>query len=298
MKSLPSALLYYLVILPVSKLPYPVLYFLSDVLFLVFYYVLGYRMKVIAGNIDRSFPDLSRPEKKAIVRNFYRHFCDLIVESLKVFSITEQQVKQRFVVRNPELLNNYFDQGRSVILAGGHFNNWELFAVAIDQPLKHQAVAVYKPLTNAYFDQLMRVSRGKYGLKMIPISIVKKEFEKSREELAVFILATDQSPGKKTKAYWMNFLNQETAVLFGTEKYATEYNYPVVYGCINKLKRGHYEVVFELVHDQPADTPYGFITEAHTRLLERDILRKPEFWLWSHRRWKHKKPLEEEAAAS
>lgn len=298
MKSLPSALLYYLVILPVSKLPYPVLYFLSDVLFVVFYYVLGYRMKVIAGNIDRSFPDLSRPEKKAIVRNFYRHFCDLIVESLKVFSITEQQVKQRFVVRNPELLNNYFDQGRSVILAGGHFNNWELFAVAIDQPLKHQAVAVYKPLTNAYFDQLMRVSRGKYGLKMIPISIVKKEFEKSREELAVFILATDQSPGKKTKAYWMNFLNQETAVLFGTEKYATEYNYPVVYGCINKLKRGHYEVVFELVHDQPADTPYGFITEAHTRLLERDILRKPEFWLWSHRRWKHKKPLEEEAAAS
>ena len=298
MKSLPSALLYYLVILPVSKLPYPVLYFLSDVLFVVFYYVLGYRMKVIAGNIDRSFPDLSRPENKAIVRNFYRHFCDLIVESLKVFSITEQQVKQRFVVRNPELLNNYFDQGRSVILAGGHFNNWELFAVAIDQPLKHQAVAVYKPLTNAYFDQLMRVSRGKYGLKMIPISIVKKEFEKSREELAVFILATDQSPGKKTKAYWMNFLNQETAVLFGTEKYATEYNYPVVYGCINKLKRGHYEVVFELVHDQPADTPYGFITEAHTRLLERDILRKPEFWLWSHRRWKHKKPLEEEAAAS
>jgi len=298
MKSLPSALLYYLVILPVSKLPYPVLYFLSDVLFVVFYYVLGYRMKVIAGNIDRSFPDLSRPEKKAIVRNFYRHFCDLIVESLKVFSITEQQVKQRFIVRNPELLNNYFDQGRSVILAGGHFNNWELFAVAIDQPLKHQAVAVYKPLTNAYFDQLMRVSRGKYGLKMIPISIVKKEFEKSREELAVFILATDQSPGKKTKAYWMNFLNQETAVLFGTEKYATEYNYPVVYGCINKLKRGHYEVVFELVHDQPADTPYGFITEAHTRLLERDILRKPEFWLWSHRRWKHKKPLEEEAAAS
>lgn len=298
MKNLPSALLYYLVILPVSKLPYPVLYFLSDVLFFVFYNVLGYRMKVIAGNIDRSFPDLSRAEKKAIVRSFYRHFCDLIVESLKVFSITEAQVKERFIVRNPELLNKYFEQGTSVILAGGHYNNWELFAVAIDQPLKHQAVAVYKPLTNAYFDQLMRVSRGKYGLKMIPISVVKKEFEKSREELAVFILATDQSPGKKTKAYWMNFLNQETAVLFGTEKYATEYNYPVVYGCINKLKRGHYEVVFELVHDQPADTPYGFITEAHTRLLERDILRKPEFWLWSHRRWKHKKPLEEEAAAS
>jgi len=298
MKNIPSALLYYLVILPVSKLPYSVLYLLSDVLFFVFYYLLGYRMKVIAGNIDRSFPDKSRAEKKKIVRDFYRHFCDLIVESLKVFSITEQQVKERFIVRNPEVFNRFYEEGRSVILAGGHFNNWELFAVAIDQPLKHQAVAVYKPLTNTYFDRLMRVSRGKYGLKMIPTFNVKKEFEKSSYEPSVFILATDQSPGRKTKAYWMTFLNQDTAVLFGTEKYAKEYNYPVVYGCINKLSRGHYDVTFELVHDQPSQTAYGFITEAHTRLLERDILRQPEYWLWSHRRWKHKRPLEEEQSIS
>jgi KDO2-lipid IV(A) lauroyltransferase len=298
MKNIPSALLYYLVILPVSKLPYSVLYLLSDVLFFVFYYLLGYRMKVIAGNIDRSFPDKSRAEKKKIVRDFYRHFCDLIVESLKVFSITEQQVKERFIVRNPEVFNRFYEEGRSVILAGGHFNNWELFAVAIDQPLKHQAVAVYKPLTNTYFDRLMRVSRGKYGLKMIPTFNVKKEFEKSSDEPSVFILATDQSPGRKTKAYWMTFLNQGTAVLFGTEKYAKEYNYPVVYGCINKLSRGHYDVTFELVHDQPSQTAYGFITEAHTRLLERDILRQPEYWLWSHRRWKHKRPLEEEQSIS
>jgi KDO2-lipid IV(A) lauroyltransferase len=298
MKNIPSALLYYLVILPVSKLPYSVLYLLSDVLFFVFYYLLGYRMKVIAGNTDRSFPDKSRAEKKKIVRDFYRHFCDLIVESLKVFSITEQQVKERFIVRNPEVFNRFYEEGRSVILAGGHFNNWELFAVAIDQPLKHQAVAVYKPLTNTYFDRLMRVSRGKYGLKMIPTFNVKKEFEKSSYEPSVFILATDQSPGRKTKAYWMTFLNQDTAVLFGTEKYAKEYNYPVVYGCINKLSRGHYDVTFELVHDQPSQTAYGFITEAHTRLLERDILRQPEYWLWSHRRWKHKRPLEEEQSIS
>lgn len=297
MKHLPSALLYYLVILPVSKLPYPVLYFLSDVLFVVFYYLLGYRMKVIAGNIDRSFPDRSAPERKAIVKKFYRHFCDLIVESLKVFSITEQQVNERFVVKNPEIFDRFFDEGRSVILAGGHYNNWELFAVAIDQPLKHQAVAVYKPLTNLYFDQLMRVSRGKYGLKMIPVSIAKKEMEKGRDQLSVFILATDQSPGKKTSAYWLKFLQQDTAVLFGTEKYAAEYNFPVVYGCIQKRARGYYEVSFELVHDQPASTSYGNITEAHTKLLERDILRQPEYWLWSHRRWKHTRPVPESVHA-
>ncbi len=290
MKNLPSKLLYHLVILPVSRLSFGALYKLSDFLFFVLFRVLKYRYKVIRGNIDRSFPDMNDLERNNLTIKFYRHFCDLIVESLKIFSIKEKEVQERMVFKNPEVVNQYFSQGRSVILAGGHYNNWELFAVAVDQALQHQALGIYKPLSNLYFDGVMRESRGKFGLKMIATTLVKKEFERRREEPTAFIFATDQSPGNKHNAYWMRFLHQETGVLFGAEKYAQEYNYPVLYGCIKKVSRGHFEVVFEVVHDQPASAPYGLITEKHTRLLERDIRVKPEYWLWSHRRWKHQRP--------
>lgn len=290
MKNFPSALLYYLIILPISRLPYGAIYRLSDFLFFVLFRLLGYRKKVVAGNIDRSFPEMTEEERRIIVEKFYRHFCDLIVESLKIFSIKEKDIKERMVFKNPEIINKYFDEGRSVVLAGGHYNNWELFAVGVDHALKHQTVGIYKPLTNVYFDHLMRQSRGKFGLKMLATTLVKKEFERSRDIPSVFIFASDQSPGNKHNAYWMKFLNQETGVLFGAEKYAAEYNYPVVYGCIRKVSRGHYELEFELVHDQPASAAYGLITEKHTHLLERDIKRQPEYWLWSHRRWKHKRP--------
>ena len=288
--NLASRLLYILMIQPVSLLPYGVLYRLSDTLFLLFYHVLGYRKKVIYGNIKRSFPQKSAQEHEQTCRSFYRHFCDLIVESIKIFSIKKSDVDARFKFKNPELLNQFYNSGRSVILAGGHFNNWELFAVAIDQAVDHSCKAVYKPLNNRFFDKIMRKSRGKYGLKMIPVSEVKSVFESSKAESTCYIFATDQSPGKAAKAYWTTFLNQDTAVLFGTEKYAVEYDYPVVYGCINKLKRGFYEVEFSVVCAEPSKTAYGEITEKHVSMLENDIRRAPEFWLWSHRRWKHRRP--------
>lgn len=285
-----SALLYYLVILPVSALPMRALYMLSDALFFVFYHLIGYRKKVVKDNLRRSFPEKSGDEINELARKFYSHFCDLLVESLKIFTIDREEALTRMVFTNPELINAYFEQGRSVILAGGHYNNWELFAVAIDEAIKHQTLAIYKPLNNQFFDEKMRLTRGKYGLEMIPIKAVKDVFERNRALLTVTIFATDQSPGNVNKAYWMNFLNQETAVLFGTEKLAKEYNYPVVYGLIKKLRRGYYATEFKLVAENPADMAYGEITRIHTRMLEEDIRTQPEFWLWSHRRWKKKRP--------
>jgi len=286
-----SRLLYGLVIYPVSLLPYGVLYRLSDLLFLLFYNAIGYRKKVIYGNIQRSFPEKSTEEHEQISRAFYRHFCDLMVESMKIFSIRKEEVDVRMKFRNPEVLDQFYREGKSVILAGGHFNNWELFAVAIDQAVHHQVKAIYKPLSNRFFDGIMRKSRGKFGLQMIPIAEVKTVFEASRQQSSCYIFATDQSPGKAAKAYWTTFLNQDTAVLFGTEKYAVEYDYPVVYGCIHKVKRGFYEVEFSVVCDKPSTTLHGEITEKHVRMLEDDIRNAPEYWLWSHRRWKHKKPV-------
>lgn len=285
-----SAVFYYLIILPISALPYFILYRISDFLCFLFYRVLGYRKKVIVGNIERSFPKKSKQEHLEIAKKFYAHFCDLIMESLKVFTISKSQVQARMKFLNPEVMNKYFNQGRSVIMAGGHFNNWELFAVGIDDAIQHNSIAIYKPLSNQFFDAKMRSTRGKYGLRLIPISDVKKVFDETKHEVSTFIFGTDQSPGNVKKAYWMNFLNQETAVLFGAEKFAKDYNYPVVFCCIHKAKRGFYEVEFRDLVDDPSSCEFGVITQLHTMMLEKDILNAPQFWLWSHRRWKKKRP--------
>lgn len=285
-------LLYYLVIIPISLLPFPILYGISDFLYLILYHVIGYRKKVILGNIQRSFPEKTAKEHTAICKKFYHHFCDLILESLKTFTISEKQVKKRVVCKNPELMDKYYDQGRSVIIAGGHYNNWEIFAVGFDAPLKHQAVGIYSPLKNKFFDQKMRTTRSKYGLYMISTKIVKRVFEEEKQKgtLTSTVFAIDQSPSNSNSCWWMEFLNQDTGVLFGVEKFAKEYDQVVVYGRINKEKRGHYSFEFFELTTTPKETAYGEITETATRLLEKDIREKPEYWLWSHRRWKHKRP--------
>ncbi len=285
-----NVLLYYLVIIPISLLPFPILYLVSDFLFVVFYYIIGYRKKVILGNIQRSFPNKSDKEHIEICKQFYKHFCDLILESLKTFTISDKEVQKRVVCKNPEGINKYFDQKRSVIIAGGHFNNWEIFAVAVDSQIKHKAVGIYKPLTNKYFDGILRKTRSKYGLYMLSTKNVKQFFEDNKNNLTATVFAIDQSPSNPNKAYWTTFLNQDTAVLFGTEKFAKDYNQVVVYGRINKEKRGYYSYEFNDVAENSQETKHGEITETVTRMLEKDIIENPQYWLWSHKRWKHKRP--------
>jgi KDO2-lipid IV(A) lauroyltransferase len=285
-----NRILYYLVILPISSMPFPVLYLLSDFLYLILYRVMGYRKKIVLGNIQRSFPEKTEKEHLEICRKFYHHFCDLVVESLKTFTISQKQIEKRVVFKNSQVLNKYFDDNKSVVIAGGHYNNWEIFAVAVDALIKHKAIGIYKPLSNKYFDEKMRKTRSKYGLYMISTRDVKRVFDQEINNLTGTIFAIDQSPSNAENCYWMEFLNQDTGILFGAEKYAKEYNYPVVYGRINKEKRGHYSFEFFDVCDQPRETAYGEISEKVTRMLEQDIRNQPEYWLWTHRRWKHKKP--------
>jgi Kdo2-lipid IVA lauroyltransferase/acyltransferase len=293
-----NLLLYYLVIIPVSLLPFPLLYGFSNLLYYGFYYVFGYRKQVISDNIRRAFPEKSEEERKIICKRFYRHFCDLILESIKAFTISEKEVKKRVVCKNPELVNKYYDRGKSVIIAGGHFNNWEIFAVAVDMLIKHQAIGIYKPLTSSYFDRKMYQTRSKYGLYMISTKIVKQVFDEEIKNLTATIFAIDQSPSNPDKAHWMKFLNQDSAVLTGTEKYAREYNYPVLYGRINKEKRGYYSFELFEVTDHPLETKEGEITEMITHMLEKDINAAPEYWLWSHRRWKHRLSSEKKVRAT
>jgi len=273
-------------------LPFRVLYVISNGLYILMYNVIGYRKKVVLQNITRSFPNKTTAEHIQITKGFYRHFCDLVLESIKVFTISQVEVNQRMKVINPDFLDRFYQQGKTVIVAGGHYNNWELFAVAIDAPIKHKAVAIYKPLSSLFFDKRMRESRSKYGLEMISTRKVADEFKRDSAPLRAIIFGIDQSPRSAEKSYWSTFLNQDTAMLFGTEKYAKEYNLPVVYARINKVSRGHYVTEFVEAIENPLNTSYGEITKRMNELLEKDILKQPEYWLWSHKRWKHKRPVE------
>lgn len=286
-------IVFYFLIKPLSLLPLRVSYLLSDLLFLILYYLLRYRRKVVFANLRNSFPGKSPKEVEAIARKSYRHLCDLMLEFIHIFSISEKELIQRCKIRNPELLEEIYREGKSIIIASGHYNNWELAAVAFDLQASHQSVGIYKPLGNAYLDEKLRQSRSRFGLEMIPNRETKAFFAENTHRLTATMLATDQSPSNNINAFWTQFLNQDTAVLFGTEKYAKAYNYPVVYGHIYKIRRGFYEIEFEVLENNPAGAAYGEITEKHTRILEKDIQQAPQYWLWTHKRWKRKRPAGE-----
>ncbi|HZY80852.1 MAG TPA: lipid A biosynthesis acyltransferase [Cyclobacteriaceae bacterium] len=284
-----NRLFYYGFVLPLSKLPFGVLYVLSDILAFLMYYVVGYRKKVVFENLKNSFPNKSNAEITAIAKKFYRHFCDLTLESLKMFSISAEDANKRVQYLDTDIPKKYYDQGKSIIVAMAHYNNWEFIAVTVDRATQQQAYAIYKPLTNEYFDKKIRTSRQKYGLTMMHIRTVKEDFEKMKNDLTATYFLIDQAPSMHSKPHWMTFLNQDTGVLPGTEKYAKDYNYPVVFLDVQKPKRGYYVARFIDVTGDPRSTAENDITEKTNRILEEFIVAKPEFWLWSHRRWKRKR---------
>ena len=284
-----NRILYYGVIVPISLLPFPLLYALSDLLYILLYHVVGYRKKVVMENLKNSFPEKPQAERVRIAKKFYKHLCDLTLESLKMFTISEKDARTRMSYSGLDVAQKYYDQGKSLIIAMAHYSNWEMVAATVGQAIPHRAYAIYKPLTNQYFDKKMLASREKYGLKMIHLKQVKRDFEKMKAELTATHFLIDQAPSYHSTPHWMNFLNQETGVLTGTERFARDYNYPVVFLEIQKPRRGYYTCRFVDVFSDPQSTREGEITEKVTRILEAQIIEKPEFWLWSHKRWKRKR---------
>lgn len=284
-----SYLLYYLIIIPISRLPFFLLYTLSDFAFIVMFYIVGYRKKVVINNIKNAFPEKPASEHLAIAKKFYKHFCDLVLEGLKGFTISEKEIKKRFKMDCDGIMNDLYKQGKDVVLVGGHYNNWEILALGIAMELDHTIVGIYKPLSNKFFNEKMKKSRERFGLVLAPMKQVKKFMEQNYGNPKGVVFAVDQSPHNKKTAVWGSFLNQDTAMFYGAEKYAKDYNTPVVYGVINKIKRGHYEATTKLLTDKPNSLEYGEIIRLANRFLEEDIKKAPEYWLWTHRRWKHKR---------
>lgn len=287
-----SALLYFAIIKPISLLPYRGLYILSDLVYLILYHGIGYRKKVVASNLRRSFPEKSNAELKDIERAFYHHFCDVILESLKNFSVKESSLRVRFKHHGSEVFEQLAKEGKQVILAGGHYANWEMWALSASPHFSQQLMAIYKRLSNRYFDRKMRETRGKFGLELVSTRETGDWLEAHKEELFVSVFAIDQSPSNPRKALWIDFLGQETAALFGTEKYAVEYNMAVVFGHLRKEGRGQYAIEYELITKEPRTFAHGDLTRMLHAKLEADIRREPRYWLWTHKRWKHKRPTD------
>lgn len=281
-------LLYYLVLRPFSLLPSWILYGISNGLFFVVYHLVGYRKAVVRVNLQNSFPELSAKKRLDIEREFFVHFCDLIVESVKAFSISESELDRRFTHRNPEIFQKFFDKGQHVTLVGGHNGNWELFAVSVARHLPHQPLALFTPLNNKFMNNKIMQSRSKFGLWMKSYEEAK-QIVKDESKPVTFIFGSDQCPKHFQKPYFTEFLNQETAVQFGTEKFSRDNNTPVIYGFIHKVKRGYYEMEYKLVCENPGELQVGMISEMHTRMLEGDIKNEPSYWLWTHKRWKRKR---------
>ena len=209
-------------------------------------------------------------------------------------SATTEDIMGRMSLTNPELLNKYFEEGRDIILCGGHYSSWEFTTLAFQPRLKHQTSAIYHQFKNKFFEKIMFDARSKAGMLMVSRSQVKEGFYNSIIEPIAILFGTDQSPTIAKKVYWTTFLGQETAVAFGAEKFAKERNAVVVWADNEKLGRSKFEVSFKVLTDTPLDKPHGQITEMHVRALEEQILREPAYWLWTHKRWKRKRKAGEE----
>jgi KDO2-lipid IV(A) lauroyltransferase len=285
-----SKLLYYLVIKPISLCPYWILYGISDFFFLVLYYLVGYRKKVVTDNISKCFPEKSFQEVLSIRRKFYRHFCDLVIESLKNFSINRKQAMDRMNIVNPELVDKWVKERGGVILCTGHYGNWELWATAAMYFHRLPVLGIYKRLSNPFFDAKMRETRSKNGLLLVSTRETGTYLRTHINNPKSIAFAFDQSPANPEKCVWIEFMKRETAAYFGAEKYAKEFNYPLIYGSIDKTSRGHYKGTYSMICENPQDQEHGKITKMLHDELEKHIRLNPEYYLWSHRRWKHKPP--------
>jgi len=273
-----------------TLLPLRILYIVSDILFLFLYYFPSYRKKVVLENLKNSFPGKTEKELKAIQRKFYMHLADIMIETLKLTHLSKHELKKRYIVTNPEVLQKYKDEGRDIVGVCGHYNNWEwMTATPLYTDIK--CVTIYRPMTSKLFERFMNHLRAKNGFSLTANSNVVRDIINNRKEgtNALYAFIADQVPPKGDIKYWTRFLNQDTPVYLGVEKIAKKYNMAVLFVHNQKVKRGYYKVTFEVLFDDPGPVPEHAITDTHVKRLEEIINENPEYWIWSHRRWKHKR---------
>lgn len=246
---------------------------------------------MVTQNLRNAFPEKSEQEIRQIRDKFYKHLCDLFLETFKTLTISKKKMLAHcsFDSESLTLVNKLYTEQKSAILVMGHLGNWEWGGNTFSLSCQQQLYVIYHPLTNRYFNTFTYNMRGRFGTKLIAMKDTFREMVKLRNEVNATAFIADQAPNPHN-AHWMTFLHQDTPVFLGTEKIAEKMKYPILYISIRKVKRGYYKLFAEEII-LPATTEPGTITELHTRILEKDIQSQPENWLWSHRRWKHKRPV-------
>lgn len=270
----------------VSLLPMWLLYPLADALALLLYYVIGYRRKVTRSNLRLAFPELSEKEITRIEKKFYRNFTDSFIETIKLLSASHAFIKQHFVIDNPEILDNFYDEGRKCQLHLGHTFNWEVANVAMPLMSRYPFIVAYMPVENKIFQRLFLHLRGRTGTILLPSNRMQRAIIPYRNTRYLLTLVADQAPANSEQSYWLNFFGRPTAFLRGPERGARIADIPAVFVKFYKSRRGHYHVFLTTLSDHPATLPEGELTRRYCRLLEDAIREHPDGWLWSHRRWK------------
>jgi KDO2-lipid IV(A) lauroyltransferase len=289
MKSIPYYLLFGFTWL-VSLVPYWILYRISDLLYLVIYYIAGYRKKTVFRNLHTTFPGMQEDEIIRLAKAFFRHFSDFLIEIIKCMSISKKNLEKRMKVSNPEVFSELAAKNRSIALVTGHYNNWEMMSV-LPGSMPHKCMIIYRPLNNKTANRISLYMRSRFGTVMVPMENVYREALKCRSEnrlFSVWFLA-DQRPPRNSK-FWTKFLNHEAAFFEGVEKIAIKLNLAVVFMDIQKVKRGYYEARLEKLFESTAETRENEILLTCIKKIEEEIIQKPEFWLWSHKRFKHPRP--------
>ncbi len=258
-------------------------------MFFLMYHVIGYRKKVVKNNLALVFPEKTQEERNYIAREFFKHLCDIIVETIKVFTITEKEIRERFVVTNPEILDDYYENGQSIFLMAGHYNNWEWTGI-LNKLMDFEAHAVYKPLKNNQLDALVKKTRGHFGGTIVSNKkIIVTLYRKWRKGIKTLTyILSDQTPKMGAFKYRDTFLGIDVPMFTGTEELAKKLTFSVLYLKVEKQKRGYYTATFIPIADNPNEYPDFQITRKFFDLLENQIREKPQFYLWSHKRWKHR----------
>lgn len=276
-----------------SILPFPILYRVSDGFYFILYYVFGYRKKVVLQNLRNSFPEKSEKELKRLCKDYYHYLCDLFLESFKTLTIGRKSMLKRCTLSAgaKDIFDRYHQEGKSIMLVMGHYGNWEWAGNTYSLTCKQKLFVVYHPFGNKYFNGLMYRMRTRFGTGLIAMKDTYKDMVRNKSMISTTAFIADQTPSPES-AFWTTFLNQDTPVFQGTEKIAKKMGYPIVYITIKRQKRGYYNILAEVLSEDSKNTADGQISQLHTARLEKDIREQPELWLWSHRRWKHKRPAQ------
>lgn len=286
--------LVYIIVFPIlwiiSILPFRIFYWFSDLIYLMVYRIIGYRKKTVRENMALALPHLSSNERLVLEKKFYQHMCDMFLEMVKTLTISNKEMDKRFKITNIELVKEFENKGKSTILLTSHYGSWE-WLITINNQTKFYGVGVYKKIANKYFDQLVRDIRSKFNTELVETRQtipLMRENEKTGK-LCMYGLVSDQSPKLNRAFHWHHFMGIDVPVHTGAEMLAKRYDLSVLFVDVKKVKRGYYEATFVNITEDARSIPDFEITERFLKLVEKQILDAPEYYLWTHKRWKHRR---------